>query len=319
MFWRTIHEDELEECLSIHPLSVGHEAVGWDRALAAWRKMLQKRSCKCIAVVSEEPIQGHRIMAFGATVFVAKAFADAEIADPRPGLNSRIIASIDSGMPVALSDAQLRRDNTYGGLDMVGLYTAWRQGVMTPKQITDILLVIAAASREIHAGYRLRRSLMEATDLTMVEYARTWVTFRRVSTFEEYYAKNPGTWGRDRALYVMDSADALTTAGTHAAYVFHYREPILQLRDADQQLLEVALRGSTDEETCQVLGMKLSAIKKRWAALFHHIAKIKPELLPGTDDGDRQTRGPQKRHRLLAYLREHPEELRPVVRSRRPQ
>ena len=85
------------------------------------------------------------------------------------------------------------------------------------------------------------------------------------------------------------------------------------------ELLEVALRGSTDEETCQVLGMKLSAIKKRWAALFHHIAKIKPELLPGTDDGDRQTRGPQKRHRLLAYLREHPEELRPVVRSRRPQ
>ena len=121
------------------------------------------------------------------------------------------------------------------------------------------------------------------------------------------------------AIMATGIVTVLALTGSHAAYVFHYHKPVLQLRDADQQLLEVALRGSTDEETCQALGMKLPAIKKRWAALFHHIAKIKPELLPGTDDGDRQTRGPQKRHRLLAYLREHPEELRPVVRSRRPQ
>jgi len=221
-------------------------------------------------------------------------------------------------MPAALSDAQLRRDNTHEGLNMVGLFTMWRQNVMTPEQIMEVRVAVASASREFHAGYRLRRLLMEATDFTDDGVRRAWVAFRRVSTFENYYAESPATWGRDRALYVMESVDALAVPGTHAAYVFHYREPVLHLRDADQQLLEVALRGSTDEETCKDLGMKLPAIKKRWAALFQHVAKIKPELLPTIEgDGDRQTRGPQKRHRLLAYLREHPEEIRPVLRSRR--
>jgi hypothetical protein len=117
-----------------------------------------------------------------------------------------------------------------------------------------------------------------------------------------------------RALGVVERADALAVPGSVGAMLFTYREPVLRFRNADQQLLSAALRGLTDEESARTMGLTLPAVKKRWASVFDHVARGKPELLPGLEDGlDRQTRGPQKRHYLLAYLREHPEELRPVA------
>ena len=85
------------------------------------------------------------------------------------------------------------------------------------------------------------------------------------------------------------------------------------LRDADQELLLAALDGLTDNELSQVLGLKLPALKKRWASLFERVRRVRPDLVPHPESDAVETRGPQKRHRLLAYLRDHPEELRPQL------
>ena len=85
----------------------------------------------------------------------------------------------------------------------------------------------------------------------------------------------------------------------------------MSLRDTDQELLLAALEGLTDAELADVLGLKLPALKKRWASLFDRVGRVRPDLVPQSDHETAHTRGPQKRHRLLAYLREHPEELRP--------
>ena len=163
------------------------------------------------------------MVAFGATAFVRHAFVDREIENPEPGLNSRIIGSIDAGNPVVLDDEELRAQNTKGGLD---------------------------------------------------------------SSF--------------------------------AARLFNYGEPSLWLGDTYQKMLSAALRGLTDEELCQALGAKLPTIKKQWATIFSHVAAVKPDLLPDVND-DRRIRGRQKRHHLLAYLRHHPEALRPLLISRKAQ
>jgi hypothetical protein len=57
----------------------------------------------------------------------------------------------------------------------------------------------------------------------------------------------------------------------------------------------------------------MEAVKKRWRSVFDKIAVKRPDLLPlsaGAEVSGR--RGPQKRHMVLAYIREHPEELRPT-------
>jgi hypothetical protein len=91
--------------------------------------------------------------------------------------------------------------------------------------------------------------------------------------------------------------------------VFNYAEPVLRLRETDQELLLAALKGGTDEDLGSTLRLTQDAVKARWRAVFARIAEAKPDLVE--DDGRVQGRGRQKRHRVLGYLREHLEELRP--------
>jgi hypothetical protein len=80
----------------------------------------------------------------------------------------------------------------------------------------------------------------------------------------------------------------------------------------------------TDEGLARELNLKLTAVKRRWLTLFERIADVHPDLLPPDvrlpENGDNHIgkRGPQKRHHLLAYVREHPEELRPAKSQRKP-
>ena len=100
--------------------------------------------------------------------------------------------------------------------------------------------------------------------------------------------------------------------GSLAASLFQFREPVLGLSDTDKHLLAEALDGGTDGELAARINLSPSSIKKRWRSVFERIADVRPDLLPDADDkGWDEARGPQKRHHILAYVRSHPEELRP--------
>jgi DNA-binding CsgD family transcriptional regulator len=107
---------------------------------------------------------------------------------------------------------------------------------------------------------------------------------------------------------------ALDQVGSWVGSLFIYQPPQFGLRPSEQRLLMTALEGGTDEELAKELGISLSAVKKAWRTLYHRIAENRPALIP--DDSARKrwtgTRGKEKKQRLMAYLREHPEELRPV-------
>ena len=85
---------------------------------------------------------------------------------------------------------------------------------------------------------------------------------------------------------------------------------MLRLRPAEQELLAAALSGQTDAELSADLELTVEATKKRWLSIFERIDQFKREILTQTAV-DSDGRGPQKRHRVVAYIRNHPEELRP--------
>ena len=68
--------------------------------------------------------------------------------------------------------------------------------------------------------------------------------------------------------------------------------------------------GKTDAELSVDLGLSIEAIKRRWMSIFARVDEFKPEIL-NREGPDNEGRGPQKRHRVVAYVRTHPEELRP--------
>jgi hypothetical protein len=314
MSWRPMRPAELEDCLNINPKGLGHEIVGRARALAAWQGLVEARSFQAAVIESDEAIKGHRIVGFAASVFVSAAFAERETAEPKPGLNARVIASVITGQPAVLTAKELGYVNAQGALYLIILHPGSMPGGLTRDQCQDVLRQISLATLYFHDGYQVRRILMEATSSTEIEFVKSFSIWNVESTFEDFHRRNPrNSWNRDRALFSVDFADGLSFVVKGG----HHREPALRLRASDQELLVAALRVSTDMELSQELGLKLPTLKKRWASVFNRVAIAKPDLLPGLDENpDHQARGRQKRHRLLAYVREHPEELRPYSHSK---
>ena len=70
------------------------------RALRAWSAILGNADA-CVASLVEKITPGSsEIVGFGLAVFVTSSFADAMLANPQPGLNTRIVESIDAGKSV---------------------------------------------------------------------------------------------------------------------------------------------------------------------------------------------------------------------------
>src|ERR1700761_8802751 len=94
---RPVGKADLQECLLLQPARLGAERIGMKRALRAWKTILVDADA-CVANLVEKITPGSsEVVGFGLAVFVFSSFSDAMLANPQPGLNARIIESIDAG------------------------------------------------------------------------------------------------------------------------------------------------------------------------------------------------------------------------------
>jgi hypothetical protein len=278
---------------------LGDEIVGRERAMQAWRMIANSLAFNSAVVETGGP-KIKRKVAFGCSVFVTPEFADKELKSPKPGVNSRVLAGVLDGEPVMRAESSVCE--TGEALDAVILCCNYKYDAMTAEETVKAEMALPAAFAEAHIGYRLNRVLIET------------VTDRQRQIHE-----SSGVWraraeypGSERALLLLTVDTALSVSGSVAGPLFDYHEPMLRLRDTEKQLLAEALNGRTDKELAAKLNLSLPTVKKRWASVFDRVAERRPDLLP--DGGPRESqenRGPQKRHRILAYVRTHPEEVRP--------
>jgi len=311
MKWRPFQTNDLAECLAMDATSLGHELLGRDRALQAWQTLTKTPAFIGALLYEERRIGGSHIVGFGCTAFVSEDFALRELADPRPGLNARVLASLSTEQPATLTREQIARGNSSDGLYAVILTSFLRESDLSVEQMNEAASVMSAAALHCHSGFRLRMFLREACGAGNIRHVLWQKVFRMVSDYHEFLQQNPANhWGRERMLFTLDAAGARSVAGSLYQSLFHYRPPVLYLTEVEQDLLSAALGGLTDDELARVLGLKLGTVKKRWASILQRVSTNRPDLLPETNHGG-DTRGRQRRHHLLAYLRDHPEELRP--------
>src|SRR5262245_61619666 len=231
MYWRPIAEADLSKCLELQPECLGDEIVGRSAALRVWGGLLDDPAFQGNVIESERPLAGHKIVACGMGVFVAKAFVDREIKRPRPGLNSRIIAGVASGESVVLSRTQIGVGNAGEGIDFVNMYGTWRDGIMNADQLAEVQALLGTSFVEAFAGYRFNRVLKEAIGESRIALARATGTYRIVAEFQE----------ADSALAVVTRESIVTAPYSVAARMYRYQPPVLQLRPAEQKLLAAAL------------------------------------------------------------------------------
>lgn len=302
MQWRSLREGDLAVCLDIQIACRGDEIVGRDAALRVWNALPGSPAFLANVIETEKPIDGHRIVACGMGIFANREFVDQELDDPRPGLNSRIIAGIRDGKPIMLNREAIAAGNAGKGLDFVNLYGTWRDGLLDDVELAEVQALLGRSFVENFAGYRFNRVLKEAIGRSRIELAERTGTYRVVAEYPEH----------DSALVVVSPESARASPYSLATGLYRYRAPVLKLTPAEQALLDAARNGSTDAELSATLGLSVEAVKKRWLSIFARVEEFRPEILIG-GAVDTSRRGPQKRHRVVAYVRTHPEELRPYA------
>jgi DNA-binding NarL/FixJ family response regulator len=106
-------------------------------------------------------------------------------------------------------------------------------------------------------------------------------------------------------------------AGSWVGALFDYHPPRIGFSRAEQRLLLAALSGETDAKLAEDLGTTISTVKNTWRSIYNRVASRMPNLFPDRPHAEAQNsdRGREKRRQLLTYLRERPEELRPVLQK----
>jgi len=172
---------------------------------------------------------------------------------------------------------------------------------LSPSESAKVQMLLPSCYTELHAGFRIRRILWETACDHEERFARSSGVYRAIGEFPDL----------GRALNIMSSMTAAEVPGSLGNVMCSYTDPVLRLRESDQQLLLAAQNGATDWELTAKLGLSLAAVKARWRSTFARIALVRSDLVSGEDTGN--NRGLQKRHGVLAYVRAHPEELRPYM------
>lgn len=308
--WRKTRSSDLPQCLKLHWAKNGAETVGPVRALEAWQKLFEMNHATRSALVEMHSNGSAEIVGFGFAAFVKKTFSEAEVLNPKPGLNARIIESVVRGNSVVATYDEVRDANTHGDLQQVILDTSWNDKRLNPTQRDEVRVLLGRAYQELHAGFRFSRILSELVDELDLWHVSGHRSFKVVDRFEAFRQANPDTkWNAERALVEVTLETMRTDPHSVAAELFeHHMQPQFAFSRGEQELLETALEGVDDATASQALFISLPAVKRRWQNIFDRVAAIRPDLCPPDGDG---TRGIQKRQRILAYVRKHPEELRP--------
>jgi hypothetical protein len=218
-----------------------------------------------------------------------------------------------------LTDKQLRDANSRGGLNLVCWETCFHPTYAARGELQRYAM---GTFIEIHRGYLWKEVVCQPDgpdhlDFCLQTGGYLWdarqggYTSTLKKTLGEIVAE-PHVVGTTRDLERKRNQ----STGSWVGALFDYHPPMLGLSRSEQRLLSCALPGETDEQVAEDLDISLSAVKKMWVSIYRRVEDCLPEMIadPLGSDSPVSGRGREKRRRLLAYLREHPEELRPVSR-----
>jgi hypothetical protein len=311
--------DECVDLIATHPVIGKRYDGSLDNLRRAWQRLLGSDSMLTAILVDAEQSPAP-ICFVGVAVCVHDEFLSEVKASPC-WVGPELVRRIVSGASPVLSDRQLREANSADGLNNLGWEGCIRHGW---ENHSDVFRGVMSAYLETHRGFRWK----EVIASQMVGVAMHWALQtggllwnpaqgRYVdgsNTSAEELTEKPHLVGVTRDLEVHRPA-------SWVGELFSYRPPRCGFSRSEQQLLRSALIGATDEELAEALHISRAAVKKRWLSIYRRSAASLPGVVKESAEGNDvdSKRGKEKKRRLLMYLREHPEELRPVSSINRPQ
>ena len=289
---------------------------------AADRKPAKEASSRwipfCGSVFEEFEGDTPRLIAAAASVFANHKFVQELKAPPFFWIGPELARRVARGRSPLLSNREVAVENANGGLNLI----LWQLCIDTKDtRRNEVRTQVSAAFFEMHRGFRLKELIgLQATFSEEPGWTMDGGAFflspangSYVNTIDmspDKVLETPHVFGLTREL--------AHSRMTWISSLFHYDAPQIGFSRSEQRLLSAALRGGTDGELSDELVISLSAVKKAWSSVYDRAADHLPDSILAVETEEERCngdRGKQKKQRLLAYLREHPEELRPYTRK----
>lgn len=281
-----------------------------------WLRLLASEAFTAV-VFEESGAAACKVVGAGISVFLSDAFVREMKTPPLIWIGPEIVRRIVAGNSPVLSDKQLAESNTQRGLNLFGWHGA--TSVEEGNRV-EVLNTFFGSFIELHRGFLIKEVFGQADSSGMVAAMSNSgggyfdpKLQRHVPSLPaspEEVLSRPHLMGQTREM-------AIAGAWLSGSSLFSWQPPQFGFRRSEQRLLTSALQGGTDEDLSNQLNLSISSVRRSWLSIYDRVAAHAPEILgeslhPGNALSGR---GKSKKHRLLAYLREHPEELRPISRK----
>lgn len=253
--------------------------------------------------VEEGMGDGWTISATGASVFLSDAAVDDYLANPTPFFAAQLLARIVAGDHAAVLDsAAIARANSGAGLNLFVLGFTHRYGAEEPPILRPLLGRAIEHFVYAHRGFKLRMLLREDPDpiaevllASGMEVAHDFAGLGRKVLVRAATAQTP----------IFPSSTV--------SMLFNYAPPQVFYANAERRLLDLAVDGLGDGDIADELDISPNTVKQTWRSIYARTLRRAPMALgAGAHEISASgVRGQEKRRHLIAYLRDHPQELRP--------
>ena len=312
---RQMRPKDVHECVEIiatHPVIGPRYGKTIEHLGPAWLQLLGREAMRTSVIEFEEDGQA-TICFVGVSLCVHDDFVRDLKTPPLVWFGPELAKQVQRSDSPALTDKQVRECNSKNGLSLVVWEGCIRPGFETH---TDLYREIIRAFLEDHQGFLWKELI--AAQAESVEYFQ-WILSTGGLWWNSAEAKYVNSTAKDHAKIIarphiigVTKALEVRRPGSWVGHLFDYRPPRCGFSRSEQQLLRSALGGGTDEELAKTLCVSVPTVKKTWLSIYGRAGKRLPQLIVSHSLTESACRGKEKRRRLLAYLREHPEELRPV-------
>lgn len=314
--YRPLRREDVPACIHMlaeHPILGSRFGTAANLLEAAFALAWTLDSVISVALEERLPNGQARFLGAGLVGFVTDEFLARLKTPPFFWIGPEVTRLMVAGRSPFLSNEQLKTANSSGGLNTV----TWLYLLnLAEMQRFEVQRVAMDAYRCMLRGYRLKEIIGQTTvpeELLAALHSGglllgpDGLPLKDAPHSPEKVASKPHVLSMSRDLLPQ-------YLGTWTSLMFTYQEPLLGFARSEQRLLDAALLGVTDEELATELKISLSAVKKTWRSIYTRVSRSSTGILPGTLETrtDSSDRGKGKKHRILTYVREHPEELRPV-------
>ncbi len=312
--YRLARPDDIATCVQFiaeHPVLGPRYGAAIDQLGKVWRRFLG--SDALFSIVSEETGPGSaRTICSHTASFVSDDFATGLVTPPFKWIGPELVNRSVRGLDAVLTDSQVRHANSTHGLNLLVWPTAQRPGF---QNLQELFRGSQAVFFDAYRGFNIKRLQTQAThpiEMEMAVNSGGWCLQNTPSEGFSSVQEPPKSVFLQPHMLEVTKETADSQPGSWVHLFFTHRKPVVGFTRSEQRLLSAALQGGTDGELSDLLGVSLSAVKKMWASIYLRVQSCKAFdvgiELDESIDGDR---GKEKKQKLLVFLREHPEELRP--------